>query len=43
MNIETVEWATWLSDVYGGRKHEATIVGLTGIIRSILNFKKICF
>lgn len=30
MNIETVEWATWLSDVYGGRKHEATIVGLTG-------------
>lgn len=30
MNIETVEWATWLSDVYSGRKHEATIVGLTG-------------
>ena len=30
MNIETVEWATWLSDVYTGRKHEATIVGLTG-------------
>lgn len=30
MNIETVEWATWLSDVYGGRNHEATIVGLTG-------------
>lgn len=30
MDIETVEWATWLSDVYTGRKHEATIVGLTG-------------
>ena len=30
MNIETVEWATWLSEVYSGRKYEATIVGLTG-------------
>lgn len=28
--IETVEWATWLSDVYNGRKYEATIVGLSG-------------
>lgn len=28
--IETVEWGTWLSDVYNGRKYEATIVGLSG-------------
>lgn len=27
MNIEPIEWATWLSDVYGERKFEATIVG----------------
>ena len=30
MNIETVEWATWLSEVYSGREYEATIVALTG-------------
>lgn len=28
--IETVEWTTWLSDVYKGRKYEGTIVGLSG-------------
>ena len=26
--IEPVEWASWLSDVYSGRKYQATIVGL---------------
>ncbi len=26
--IELIEWATWLSDVYGGREFEATVVGL---------------
>ena len=26
--IEPVEWATWLTDVYKGRKYQATIVGL---------------
>lgn len=26
--IRQVEWATWLSDVYQGRKYEATVVGL---------------
>ena len=26
--IEPVEWATWLSDVYKGRKYQATVVGL---------------
>ena len=26
--IQLVEWQTWLSDVYKGRKYEATIVGL---------------
>ena len=29
-NIETMEWATWLEDVYGNAQYEATIVGLTG-------------
>ena len=29
-NIETMEWATWLEDVYGNANYEATIVGLTG-------------
>lgn len=27
-NIELIEWATWLSDVYQGRDYEATVVGL---------------
>lgn len=26
--IELIEWETWLSDVYSGRKFEATVVGL---------------
>ena len=30
VKIETVEWTTWLSDVYSGRKYEATIIGLSG-------------
>lgn len=30
MQIEVVDWNTWLEDVYGSRNHEATIVGLTG-------------
>ena len=30
VKIETIEWTAWLSDVYSGRKYEATIVGLTG-------------
>ncbi|GAB1475255.1 ABC transporter substrate-binding protein [Bacillota bacterium] len=30
MNIEVVDWNTWLEDVYGARNHEATIIGLTG-------------
>ncbi|MGF6907469.1 ABC transporter substrate-binding protein [Fusobacterium sp. PH5-44] len=29
-NIETIEWATWLDDVYSKRNYEVTIVGLTG-------------
>lgn len=28
--IEVIDWSTWLQDVYGDRKHDATIVGLTG-------------
>ena len=26
--IRQVEWATWLSDVYAGRKYQSTVVGL---------------
>ncbi len=28
MKIQTVEWASWLSDVYHDHNHEATIIGL---------------
>ena len=28
MNIELIEWETWLSDVYGARDFEATVVGV---------------
>jgi len=27
-NIELVEWETWLSDVYAGRKYESTVIGV---------------
>ena len=30
LKIETVEWATWLDEVYGGAQYETTITGLTG-------------
>ena len=30
MNIETIEWASWLDEVYNNRNYEATIIGLTG-------------
>ena len=30
MKIEVIDWNTWLENVYGARKHEATIIGLTG-------------
>ncbi|WP_197046689.1 ABC transporter substrate-binding protein [Oceanobacillus salinisoli] len=29
-NIEIVEWATWLSDVYTNRQYDLTVVGHTG-------------
>lgn len=29
-NIEIVEWASWLSDVYNGRQYDLTVVGHTG-------------
>ncbi|WP_199860644.1 ABC transporter substrate-binding protein [Oceanobacillus damuensis] len=29
-NIEIVEWATWLSDIYAGRQYDLTVVGHTG-------------
>ena len=30
VEIEIVEWATWLSDVYNGRNYDLTVVGHTG-------------
>ncbi len=30
MKIEVIDWSTWLEEVYAGRNHEATIIGLTG-------------
>lgn len=30
VTIETIEWATWLEDVYGNAEYEATVIGLTG-------------
>lgn len=30
LNIETVEWATWLEEVYTNANYELTITGLTG-------------
>lgn len=30
LNIEIVEWATWLSDVYTDREYDLTVVGHTG-------------
>lgn len=29
-DIQTIEWATWLSDVYGGAQYQSTIIGLSG-------------
>ncbi|MBQ6395558.1 MAG: hypothetical protein IJH87_04365 [Atopobiaceae bacterium] len=28
MSIQEIEWNSWLSDVYNGRQHEATVVGV---------------
>lgn len=30
LNLETIEWASWLSDVYTNRKYEASLAGLSG-------------
>lgn len=30
MKIDVIDWSTWLEDVYAGRNHDATIIGLTG-------------
>ncbi len=34
VNIELLEWGTWLSDVYGGKKFDMTVVGHTGRLDS---------
>ncbi len=30
VDLEIIEWATWLSDVYTNRKYEASLAGLAG-------------
>lgn len=30
VEIETIEWATWLEDVYANAQYEGTVIGLTG-------------
>lgn len=30
LNLESIEWATWLSDVYSNRKYQASLAGLSG-------------
>lgn len=34
VNIELIEWGTWLSDVYGAKKFDTTVVGHTGRLDS---------
>jgi peptide/nickel transport system substrate-binding protein len=34
VNIELVEWGTWVSEVYSGKKFEMTVVGHTGRLDS---------
>lgn len=40
VNVEIVEWATWLSDVYNGRKYDLTVVGHTGRLDAYALLKK---
>lgn len=30
VSIETIEWATWLEDVYGNANYQGTVIGFTG-------------
>jgi peptide/nickel transport system substrate-binding protein len=30
LKLEIVEWGAWLSDIYGGRKYQLTVVGFVG-------------
>lgn len=30
VNVEQIEWATWLEDVYANRDYEATVIGIAG-------------
>jgi peptide/nickel transport system substrate-binding protein len=34
VNIQLIEWGTWLSEVYGEKNFETTVVGHTGILDS---------
>lgn len=38
MNIEQVDWATWLENVYSNRDYEATIISVDGAIASPTSF-----
>ena len=38
MNIEQVDWATWLENVYTNRDYEATLISVDGTIASPTSF-----
>jgi len=40
VNIEIVEWGTWLSEVYGAKNFETTVVGHTGRLDSYAFLKR---
>jgi len=40
--IKPVEWATWLSDVYGDKKYQATVIGFDGTLAPNDWLKKYC-
>jgi len=40
VNVEIVEWGTWLSEVYGAKNFETTVVGHTGRLDSYAFLKR---
>lgn len=40
VNVELIEWGTWLSDVYGAKNFETTVVGHTGRLDSYAFLKR---
>lgn len=38
--IKSIEWATWLEDVYNGRNYQATVIGLDGKLDPVENLAR---